>query len=415
MDFISKIKVDSNVYDIKDATARSNNESKVDKQNAVLDGSLKSEGSAAAGLNSIGLGNNVSASGNYTNASGTETLASGQNSHAEGNHTEATAESSHSEGIGSYDESTESWTYTSATGEAAHAEGKATKATGEHSHAEGCETLASGHASHAEGCTNRAAASYSHIEGTNNQIISTVDADGNNEKGVASHVEGASNINSASYAHVEGYENIAGIDAQYVHVSGKNNQANYENNQVIIGQYNDNNAEDIFEFGGGYLDTSGEVNQEIRKNLIRMTKDGKMYISLNDILFTTFVDNQQKIFSLINAALVDDDFNLTSTHPIQNKVITEKINEVFQLVSEGKTLIASALSDLGYEASSSMKFQELADVIKTINPGYIVDSEYLFMRDNKYYTTEGTIINLATPEEKFEIDSFLNFYSYTES
>ena len=54
---------------------------------------------------------------------------------------------------------------------------------------------------------------------------------------------------------------------------------------------------------------------------------------------------------------VDAELNSTSENPVQNKVIKAKLDEVFQSVSNGKTLLETAITDKG---SSVSKVGEVA-------------------------------------------------------
>lgn len=112
------------------------------KADTVLDTTL-SIGRLAdsdVGENSIALGYDVTASGDYSFATGSETIASSDSAHAEGENTQATDSAAHAEG-----------TYTQATGYASHAEGDSSVANGWFSHAEGSETAASGRSTHVFG------------------------------------------------------------------------------------------------------------------------------------------------------------------------------------------------------------------------------------------------------------------------
>ena len=413
MDNISKIEVNGSVYEVKDGYARQNLHGYIPKNDVVFEGSIKEDGSTYTGAEkAAALGNNTAATGNYSATFGDSTIASGKAAIAAGDHVSATGNGAHAEGIGIQDPNTLSWTNSLASGEAAHVEGKGTTASGNHSHAEGCETAATGHASHAQGCNTAAAASYSHVEGHNNVILSTVDQDGFNETGVAAHVEGANNETRASYSHVEGYGNRVGIDAQYAHVSGHNNNAMYPNNKIVVGFYNENRPEDILEIGTGYLDTSGSTDVEVRKTPIRLTNQNVLNLTLEDVLFNTIVDGNNKTFSLINAAIVDDELSSTSTHPVQNKVIQEQLSELFQSVSEGKKLLTDALADLGVLVpGDNPSFSDIADGIRSINPGYEVDTKYLFVRTSKYTTEDGDIYPIPMPIEGSGDGSFINFYT----
>ena len=64
---------------------------------------------------------------------------------------------------------------------------------------------------------------------------------------------------------------------------------------------------------------------------------------------------------------VDTELSESSVNPVQNKVITKKLNEVFQSVSDGKKLIASAITDKGIETSADATFEEMAGGIRSID------------------------------------------------
>lgn len=67
-----------------------------------------------------------------------------------------------------------------------------------------------------------------------------------------------------------------------------------------------------------------------------------------------------------SSIVVDDHLDKTSENPVQNKVIATELEKVFQSVSNGKTLIASAVTDKGIPTSSEDKFETIADNIKSI-------------------------------------------------
>ena len=72
-----------------------------------------------------------------------------------------------------------------------------------------------------------------------------------------------------------------------------------------------------------------------------------------------------------SALVVDSALSNSSTNPVQNKVITEKLNEVFQSVSNGKQSIASALTDMGIETSSDASFEEIVTSIRSVVTGNV--------------------------------------------
>lgn len=69
---------------------------------------------------------------------------------------------------------------------------------------------------------------------------------------------------------------------------------------------------------------------------------------------------------------IDSELSESSVNPVQNKVITEKLNEVFQSVSRGKEMIASAITDKGIETSKDASFEELAASIRNISTSKVV-------------------------------------------
>lgn len=66
---------------------------------------------------------------------------------------------------------------------------------------------------------------------------------------------------------------------------------------------------------------------------------------------------------------IDSALSENSTNPVQNKIITAKLNEVFQSVSNGKSLVASAITDKGITTAADATFQTMATNIGKINSG----------------------------------------------
>lgn len=95
--------------------------------------SMGRKANTTVGRNSVALGYDVVASGNFSHAEGCTAEATGHSSHAEGDNTRATGNGSHAEGNNS-----------KSTGLDSHAEGSDTAASGQDSHAEGVHTVASG-------------------------------------------------------------------------------------------------------------------------------------------------------------------------------------------------------------------------------------------------------------------------------
>ena len=73
----------------------------------------------------------------------------------------------------------------------------------------------------------------------------------------------------------------------------------------------------------------------------------------------------------VNALIptIDSTLSTTSENPVQNRVITARLNEVFQSVSNGKTLIASAITGKGVPTDATDTFATMASNISNIPSG----------------------------------------------
>lgn len=69
---------------------------------------------------------------------------------------------------------------------------------------------------------------------------------------------------------------------------------------------------------------------------------------------------------------VDSELSETSTNPVENRAITARLNEVFQSVSNGKTLIAAAITDKGVDTAATDTFQTMATNIESIQSGGVI-------------------------------------------
>ncbi len=228
----------------------------VPKKNPVFTGSIsfgRVEGSTV-GSNSVALGRNVEASGDYSYAEGNGPVAEGISSHAEGVDTVASGASSHAEGDASdasgYAAHSEGYS-TIASGGCAHAEGDSTTAEGDLSHAEGDGTTASNYAAHAEGDSTIASGYAAHAEG-----------EGTTAEGYVSHAEGESTAASNYAAHAEGDSTIASNYA--AHAGGKSNKA------MTDGGTYTNSVGDVMILGNGTGDNA-------RSNCFRVTYLGEVY------------------------------------------------------------------------------------------------------------------------------------------
>ena len=183
------------------------NQDKMDKVNPTGTGyfSLNRKAGHTPGTNSVAVGYQTTASGDYSFAEGYFTTASGTGSHVEGYSTIASGGTSHAEG-GS----------TTASGTASHAEGYSTTASGGESHAEGSHTTASGNQSHAEGRDTSASGNYSHAEGYYTKATHK-----------AQHVEGEYNIADTSTAKAD-------ARGTYVHIVGNGTADDKRSNALTL-------------------------------------------------------------------------------------------------------------------------------------------------------------------------------------
>ena len=71
--------------------------------------------------------------------------------------------------------------------------------------------------------------------------------------------------------------------------------------------------------------------------------------------------------------LVDEVLDENSTRPVQNKVITKEINEIKKSVSDGKEMLAVAITEKGIETASNDSFSIMAENIGQIESGTSFD------------------------------------------
>ena len=291
----------------------------------------------ATGYVSHAEGNGSVASGNTSHAEGFETVASGQNAHSEGHGSTASAQASHAEGFyskaeGAYSHAGGKQTYAGAAGAhaegigngtktkgalgtASHSEGLFTIASGENSHAEGDNTLAQGTSSHSEGTHtealklgSHAEGYYTHAEGDNahsegqNTVASGsashAEGSGSQSQKFASHAEGTETIASNSGAHAEGYKSEASGEyshaenygtkaiGKYSHTSGNQTVAGYEA-QTVIGKFNDNKEDTLFEVGNGTSNTN-------RNNAFEVYKNGDVKIGALKLVQKTYTNAEDE-------------------------------------------------------------------------------------------------------------------------
>lgn len=70
-----------------------------------------------------------------------------------------------------------------------------------------------------------------------------------------------------------------------------------------------------------------------------------------------------------NNILIDNILDENSTNPVQNKVITKEITELKKSVSDGKTLVAAAITEKGVATEGTDSFATMAENISNIQVG----------------------------------------------
>ena len=84
-----------------------------------------------------------------------------------------------------------------------------------------------------------------------------------------------------------------------------------------------------------------------------------------------------------SAIKVDSELSAISENPVQNKVITAKLNEVFQSVSDGKSKIAAAITDKGINTAADATFNTMANNISKIETGSSIQKDNMKISYNK--------------------------------
>lgn len=274
----------------------------------ALDPTLATEiPTGASGNQSAAFNKNTMALGTASFANGNKTVAKGEESHAEGYQSVTLGDGSHAEGA-----------QTVAKGIQSHSEGALTQALGDESHAEGHNTIAGALASHSEGAGTKVGnysqesgigadhtvspipgpsptptpptyiaqpGEGSHVEGYDNIVTgygSHAEGVRNYVTGNYSHAEGVNNSLLKNYAHVSGYNNISNADCSETSgiwntnngygsfVTGFYNESSY-NHQAIVGKFNLNKSDTLFEVGNG-------TTNNARSNAFEVHQDGRATI-----------------------------------------------------------------------------------------------------------------------------------------
>lgn len=167
-------------------------------------------------------------------------------------------------------------------GEAGHASGFNSYVSGFAGYADGVSNVADGHISRVGGRSNRAWSYLSKVDGYQS-VVKPDDTD-ENATGEGSWANGNNvQIIGAKYAYSGGTNNFVSKTSNNSFSYGTNLNVNSEN-QCIVGQYNSNDLNSIFEVGTG--------NSTSRHTAFKVTKDGKVYYDSAEIASLIEVDRR---------------------------------------------------------------------------------------------------------------------------
>lgn len=267
--------------------------------------------SSAQAKRAIAGGTTTVARGPYSTVFGDNcvTLAAGSDSLAHGYQTVTDAPASHTEGSytvvmnqkyveGMFDPSTEpgqpgqptepsetpadTLSMDTRRGEAGHASGFNSYVSGFAGYTDGVSNVADGHISKASGRSNRAWSYLSKVDGYQS-VVKPDDTD-KDATGEGSWANGNNvQIIGAKYAYSGGTNNFVSKTSNNSFSYGTNLNVNGEN-QCIVGQYNSNDLNSIFEVGTG--------NSTSRHTAFRVTKDGKVCYDNAEIASLIEVDRR---------------------------------------------------------------------------------------------------------------------------
>ena len=206
-------------------------------------------------------------------------------------------------------------------------------------------------------CLNRAGA-FSHAEGANT-----------NAMGMSAHSEGFYTEANGTYSHAEGCGTIANGYSQ--HVQGKYNAPLGDSYAHIVGN------------------GSSKSN---RKNVHTLDWNGNAWFAGKATVSVQPTDNND----LTTKLYVDQSISQV------NNDLQNQINELFQNVSSGKELIASAITDKGVDASEEETFQSLSEKINQIPVGPPGSNIIGYINENNDIYVSLTELESGTYTLKFE-------------
>ncbi len=175
------------------------------------------------------------------------------------------------------------------------------------------------------------------------------------------------------------------VDGIKAYVDNKINKANFdktENGQIVA------------------INSNSTYNVKVGKNIYTNVKTLGGICVLNEIVKVVSPQNQpsnmfiskngstQATSSVLGGVYVDTELSGESENPIQNKIIKQRLDEVFQSVSNGKRLVASAITDKGVSTEDDATFQVMANNINDIATGNTSNTTITnFKSSISYFTT----------------------------
>ena len=114
---------------------------------------------------------------------------------------------------------------------------------------------------------------------------------------------------------------------------------------------------------------------------------------------------------LNNSITIDSELNSESTNPVQNKVISAKLDEVFQSVSNGKSKVAAAITDKGVNTAADATFDIMAENILAISSGggnISFDISYTITSEAAFQNTIIYVGALCYPNKGRDIKVYVN-------
>jgi hypothetical protein len=184
------------------------------------------------------------------------------------------------------------------------------------------------------------------------------------------------------------------VDGIKAYVDNKINKANFdktENGQIVA------------------INSNSTYNVKVGKNIYTNVKTLGGTCALNEIVKVVSPQNQpsnmfisksggsgggssyilpQATSSVLGGVYVDTELSGESENPIQNKIIKQRLDEVFTSVSDGKRLVASAITDKGVSTEDDATFQVMANNINDIATGNASNTTITnFKSSISYFTT----------------------------